>query len=137
MRSKIDWDIPSPELLDRLWSSGFGQIMLDEEHSGVGEQYGVRRTYRLKGISKHMPPADKDLDILQIVRRALVRTYDILGFTHTIDGGKVGLIDGGEIVNDHTYAQVTILLESDVRPHLLQQWDWPGLGELLTPVPNY
>ncbi|MFC4602935.1 hypothetical protein [Rhodococcus kronopolitis] len=134
---KIDWDISSPELIDRLWNSEFGKMMLDKEHSAIGEQYGVRRIYRLTAIAKDLPDSDKELDILQISRRALLRTHDILGFTHTMDGSKVDLLDGKQIVSDFTYSQVTVLLESDVHPHLLTEWDWPDLGEELWPVANY
>lgn len=135
--SNIDWDIPSAELIDNLWASKFGEMMLDKEHAAIGEQYGVRRIYRLSAISKELPASDKDLDVLQIVRRALLRTHDILGYTHTMDGEKVGLLSGEQIVNDLTYMQVTILLESDVRPHLPQLWNWPDLGEELKPVANF
>lgn len=137
LTSNIDWDVSSPELLDRLWDSEYGQMMLDPEHSAIGEQYGVQRTYKLREISDHLPIDDKDLDILQIARRALLRTYDTLGATHTMDGEVVGLIDGGAIVNDFTYSQVTICLESDVNPDLLRSWDWPDLDEALKPVPNF
>ncbi|CCQ46228.1 hypothetical protein ARTSIC4J27_2188 [Pseudarthrobacter siccitolerans] len=135
--SDIDWDISSAELIDRLWDSEFGGMMLDKEHSAIGEQYGVRRVYRLRKISDELPDQDKDLDVLEIVRRALLRTHDLLGFTHTMDGQVVGLLSGEEVANSLTYAQVTILLESDVRPELLQLWNWPDLGEELLPIPNF
>nr|WP_143545530.1 hypothetical protein [Rhodococcus sp. 15-1154-1] len=133
----IPWDTPSPELIDRLWASAFGRMMLDDEHSAIGEQYGVRRVYRLKSIREHLPGDDKDLGILEIARRALMRTYDELGLTHTIDGEVVGLIDGSVIFNDFNYAQVSVLLESDVRPELVEKWKWPDLGEELKPIPNF
>lgn len=135
--SDIDWDISSAELIDRLWDSEFGKMMLDMEHSAIGEQYGVRRIYRLRRISDELPGSDKDLDVLEIIRRALLRTHDLLGFTHTMDGQVVGLLNGEEVVNPFTNAQVTILLESDVRPGLLQLWNWPDQGEELLPVPNF
>lgn len=135
--SNIDWDIPSADLIDTLWDSEFGEMMLDKEHAAIGEQYGVRRTYHLSKISDQLPASDKGLDVLQIVRRALLRTHDILGLTHTIDGEVVGLLSGEQIVNDLTYMQVTILLESDVYPHLPQVWNWPDLGEELRPVANF
>lgn len=135
--SNIDWDIPSAELIDRLWDSDFGKMMLDKEHSTVGEQYGVRRTYRLKRISDTLPAPEKDLDVLEIVRRALLRTHDHLGITHTMGGDVVGLLSGEQIANPFSYNQVAILLESDVRPELPQLWNWPDLGEELEPVPNF
>lgn len=134
---KVDWDISSAELIDRLWDSAFGQMMLDREHSAIGEQYGVRRIYHVRKIAEELPDSDKSLDILEIVRRALVRTHDILGFTHTMDGEEVQLLNGFEIVNKFTHSQVTILLESDVHPHYLQEWEWPDLGEELRPVANF
>jgi hypothetical protein len=112
-------------------------MMLDKEHSAIGEQYGVRRIYRLRKISDELPDSDKDLDVLEIIRRALLRTHDLLGFTHTMDGQVVGLLSGEEVANPSTYAQITILLESDVRPKLLQLWNWPDLGDELLPVPNF
>ncbi|WP_155855710.1 hypothetical protein [Arthrobacter sp. 9MFCol3.1] len=135
--SNIDWDISSAELIDRLWDSEFGKMMLDKEHSAIGEQYGIRRTYRLRKVSDELPPSARELDILEIVRRALLRTHDLLGFTHTMDGEVVGLLSGEEIANSFTYMQVTILLESDVRPDLLQLWNWPDLGKELVPVANF
>ncbi|MDN6299617.1 MAG: hypothetical protein L0J68_04925 [Micrococcaceae bacterium] len=135
--SAVDWDISSAELIDRLWDSEVGKMMLDKEHSAIGEQYGVRRTYRLREIADELLPADKDLDVLEIVRRALLRTHDLLGFTHTMDGQVVGLLSGEEVANSFTYAQVTILLESDVQPELLQSWEWPEFGDELLPIPNF
>lgn len=135
--SDIDWDISSAELIDRLWDSEFGKMMLDKEHSAIGEQYGVRRIYRLRKISDELPDSDQDLDVLEIIRRSLLRTHDLLGFTHTLDGQVVGLLNGEEVASPFTYAQVTILLESDVSPELLQLWNWPDLGAELIPVPNF
>lgn len=133
----IDWDISSAELIDRFWDSDFAKLMLDVEHSAYGEQYGVRRIYRIRQISSDLPESDRGLDIVQIVRRALLRLYDRIGFAHTMDGEKVELMDGGEIVNDFTYNLVTILLESDVNPDLPKRWGWPDLGEELWPVSNF
>lgn len=81
-------------------------MMLDKEHSAIGEQYGVRRVYRLRKISDELPDQDKDLDVLEIVRRALLGIHDLLGFTHTMDGQVVGLLSGEEAANSLTYAQV-------------------------------
>ncbi|MGP9838555.1 hypothetical protein, partial [Arthrobacter sp. 179] len=64
-------------------------------------------------------------------------THDLLGFTHTMDGQVVGLLSGEEVANSFTYAQVTILLESDVQPELLQSWEWPEFGDELLPIPNF
>ncbi|MCD4850790.1 hypothetical protein ACX800_22755 [Paenarthrobacter nitroguajacolicus] len=115
--TKVPHDVPSANLL-KLWThSEAGRMLLDDEHSAIGEQYGVWRKYHIKEISESE-------DVLTMARRGVIRSHDMMAVAHRLYGIDTGYIADDPYISDGALAVVTILLESDLDPTLPSKWGW-------------
>jgi len=110
-------DIKSDALLKFWTESELGKMLLDEEHSAIGEQYGVWRLYHIKELSETE-------DVLTVCRRALSRAFMWLAAAHEILGVRTADLPEKELVAPDALSKVTVLLESDVDPTLFAKWGW-------------
>lgn len=133
----LDWDISSPELLEVWTASDAGKMLLDEERSAIGEQYGIYRIYEVADFRKELPPGEQDLDIMTVIQRSLIRYSDLIGFSHTLDGAKVYCPDFEALLSTEAFYRTTVLLESDVDPTLPSKWGWAKAGYKTISIANY
>jgi hypothetical protein len=112
----LDVDVPCAELLDRFVHSSMGKF-IDEEHSTIGEQFGVRRKWIVDDLT------DSEEEIVSVCHRALARISAVVVSAHEFAGSSMETMpEEGEHV--HSADQVNVLLESDVDPTLLEKWEW-------------
>lgn len=116
---KLPHDVHSKHLLKWFTASELGKLFLDEEHSALGEQYGVWRQYNIAEISKTE-------DVLTMTRRGSIRSHDMLAAAHRLYSVETGNIDDEHLLSKDGLAQVTVLLESDLDPSLPSKWGWHG-----------
>ena len=101
-----------------MWTtSEIGRLLLDEEHSALGEQYGVWRKYNIEVISKTE-------DVLTMTRRGSIRSHDMLAAAHRLYEVETGNIPDDNLLSEDGLAAVTVLLESDMDPTLPSKWGW-------------
>lgn len=118
MTAQIPHDVHSRILLDRWVNSQAGAMFIDPEHSAIGEQFGVWRRYYIPAISGTE-------DVLTVVRRAMARTHDLVALAHSsLFDIPVAPFDDDLGLDADSLAEVTVLLESDVDPSLLETWGW-------------
>jgi hypothetical protein len=113
----IHHDETTAQVLARWLVTPFAKMLLDEEHSAIGEEYGVWRQYFVKELS------DKD-DALKAMWKAVIRTNDFLSSAHHICGFKTFEVPAEELLSPETLSEISILLESDVDPTLHEKWGW-------------
>lgn len=100
---------PSEWVLERLKKRvGF---FLDEEHSQVGEQFGVQRTWVVEELGES--------EVLELCLQALNYFGALVAEAHRLFGAEV----------QHTEMEVDmlrtqVLLETDVDPSLIAKWRW-------------
>lgn len=104
-------DEPSKDILKRTQDTMLGYI-LDEEHSAIGEQLGVRREWIVKELG--------DDEVVSLCDKAWARVGKVVAGAHTLTGVKFEVPP--EAIHDLEVP--SILLESDVDPGLLNKWDW-------------
>jgi hypothetical protein len=114
---KLPHDIPSESLLRWFATTSLGKMFLDEEHSAIGEEYGVWRRYYIDEISKSE-------DVLTTTRRGSIRAHDMLAAAHRLYGLETGNIPDEPLLIPDGLAQTTVLLESDIDPTLPSKWGW-------------
>ena len=68
-------------------------LFVDEAHSAIGEQLGVRRLYFVDDLSK-------DEDVLRASRRALARTSQALAEAHNRLGADHTPATDGDVLDD-------------------------------------
>lgn len=117
LSADVRGDLHSADILRRWSRSDAGLLFLDPEHSAIGEQYGVWRTYWIDEIS------DSE-DVLLVMRRALIRTHDLLVAAHRMYEVDVKPLPDDFYLSAEGLAQVNVLLESDVDPTLPKVWGW-------------
>ncbi|WP_147360325.1 hypothetical protein [Clavibacter lycopersici] len=117
MHADLPHDVPSSELLRRWTSSEAGQLFLDEEHSALGEEYGVWRRYHVAQISETE-------DTLTHLRRGYIRNHDKLRTAHACYGINAPAFDDTLLLSPESLSNVTVLLESDVDQTLWRKWGW-------------
>jgi len=115
--SEVRRDIPSKQILELWQNSPGGRLFLDDERADVGEQYGVWRQYFIKPLS----PTD---DALVACRKAIIRINDALNDAHRLHGAMPYEVPADMLLSNETIRRVTVLLESDVDPSLIQKWGW-------------
>jgi hypothetical protein len=103
-------DIPSEFLLEKARLT-MG-LFLDEEHSEVGEQFGVRREWFVKALS--------DKEVVSACDKAWSRIGKVFSSAHE----QVGRVFDGPSEHGHNIGKVSVLLESDVDPTLPDKWGW-------------
>jgi len=101
--------IPSATLLE-MAKKTFGFV--DEEHSAIDEQYGVRRQWFCKIFG--------DEEIVSACDKAWSRIGKVFAKAHE----QVGREFDGPPEHGHDTSKISLLLESDVDPTLPQKWGW-------------
>lgn len=115
-RKEIPGDITSAEILEVWTNSEAGRMFLDDEHSAIGEQYGVQRQYWIREISNSE-------DVLMSIRRAIIRAHDLLIDAHKMyDMDIKGISD--DCLKPEELAKINVLLEGDLDPTLYKKWGW-------------
>ena len=116
MASDVSHDHTTQEILQRVQATGTG-FFIDEEHSALAEQLGVDRKYWIGQISK-------DEDVLSACRRAFARMTRVMEEAHNMFEMHAGVIDENDILNPAALREITVLLETDVDPGLIDTWGW-------------
>lgn len=101
--------VPSKTLLERAKKS-FGFV--DEEHSAIDEQYGVRRQWFCRIFG--------DEEVVSACDKAWSRIGKVFAKAHE----QVNRIFDGPPEHSHDISKVSVLLESDVDPTLPEKWGW-------------
>jgi len=91
-------------------------FLMDEEHTAIGEQIGVRRIYKVPELS------DSE-DVVTASRRAWSRLSHVVADAHALLGSQSEPIpeDGDD---HHDVDSVALLQETDVDPDAVKRWDW-------------
>ena len=119
MKLAVSWevhpDVPSRDVLARIADVFLGSI-LEEGHSAIGEQLGVRRTWVVEEL-------DPDRDGVSVCHAAWARVSHFVADAHRFAGAYFPTIP--ESTDEgHDVESVNVLLESDVDPTLHQKWGW-------------
>lgn len=114
---EIRGDLHSAAILEHWTESELGRMFLDPGHSAIGEQYGVWRKYWINEVSTTE-------DVLIAIRRALIRTHDLVAVAHGIYEIQVEHIHDDHYLSPESLARVSVLLESDIDPTLPDKWGW-------------
>lgn len=113
---RVSHDEESREWLKRVQKHGTG-LFVDEQHSAIGEQLGVARTYVI-------PQLSTDEDALRASRRAFARMTQVVDAAHTLFGMPSDALEDEQMLNPHDLRHIMVLLESDVDPSLPEKWGW-------------
>jgi hypothetical protein len=108
----------SKEELERLHESSFAALILDKEHSAIGEQLGVERTWVVEELG--------DDEVMSLSTTALNTLGEVVSRAHAKCGSSFHFEK--LIYDDWDRGQVQVLLETDLDPSLAKQW-WSGEGE--------
>lgn len=98
------------ELLEKAKKFIIG-FMLDEAHSVIGEQVGVQREWVVEAIG--------DEEVVTLCTRALLKIGDILKSAHSLYG-----VEFDQSLNLPHISNYQVILESDIKPTLPEQWGW-------------
>lgn len=112
----VKTDVPSHDLLVRLQNDPSNSIFVPPDHPFLGEQLGVKRTYREKTLS-----ADHDVltasDLAwQQVQQVLSDSHDHLNIITDIAAEKC--------LEWHAVQLHDTWLETDADPKLIEKWGW-------------
>lgn len=100
---------PSEWVLERLKNAvGF---FLDEEHSQVGEQFGIQRTWIVEELGES--------EVLGLCLQALNQVGALVVEAHRMFGAEVEYTD-----MELDMLRTQVLLETDVDPSLVEKWGW-------------
>ncbi len=112
---EIDINLPSSVILRHMIETDpFDYI--DAEHSTIGEQLGIRRTWIVEDLGQN------NEDVLNLCHRAWSRISQIVSAAHEFAGAKLPSVEESNDVHDIT--RISVLLESDLDPTLPKQWGW-------------
>lgn len=114
---QVAHDKSSEQALREWQRSEMAGFFLDEDRSDIGYQYGVWRHYFIKELS------DRD-DALVACWKAVIRTNDMLADAHRVCGAVPFGVPAEKLLAVDTLLRVTVLLESDLDPSLLERWGW-------------
>lgn len=87
-------------------------FILDEEHSAIGEQIGVRRLWLVEELG--------DGEVIRLCDRAWSRIGNVVASAHAVLGARFE----PPPEEGHDVEAVRVLLESDVDPSLPRKWGW-------------
>jgi hypothetical protein len=119
-RLNVRHDATSASILEFLQSRWIGSI-LDEGHSAIGEQLGVRRMY-------HVAQLSESDDVLSAAHRAWARMSILLSDAHTLCEAGLNPVPESDVA-EHDVLRVNLLLETDVDPEGPVRWGWVGSGD--------
>lgn len=114
-KSKLGMHVPVPahlpsEYILREHAPKLG--FLDEEHSAIGEEYGVQRTWIVEELGEG--------NVLRLCDQAWSKIGHVLAAAHDFVGRKwVPPPPHG-----HDPARCDLLTETDVDPSLIEKWGW-------------
>lgn len=89
---------------------------VDDEHSFIGEQYGVERTWVV-------PELDRDGEVTRLCHSAWARIVGVIAAAHEFVG-RTHLRVRDEPTAAHDYHSYNVLLESDLDPTAAERWGW-------------
>jgi hypothetical protein len=107
---EFDVDVSSHDLLDLVTT--YPPIPFDPEHPWVGEQMGVRRTWRADELG--------DGEVIGLCDSAWSRIGKVVTAAHLLAGARYE----GPPEDTHDVSQVNVLLETDLNPELIKKWGW-------------
>lgn len=114
MKLAINQELPlftnTSEALELAKNFAIGQF-LDEEHSAIGEQIGVERTWVVEELGPD--------EVLGICIQALNYMGELIAEVHQLFG-----IDSHHEISKLDMKAVQILLETDLDPSLPKEWGW-------------
>lgn len=121
---EIPWYTPSEVILERT-KVAFTGFLIDEDHSAIGEQLGVRRRWKVAELG--------DEEVLTICDRAWLQAAEIVIAAHIFAEPRFDETRSHEEMRApwHDVNKVNVLLESDLDPTLIQNWGWPDWAEEL------
>lgn len=106
---------PSEAVLRFLQGQG---KWVDEHHTFIGEQLGVRRTWKV-------PELDPNAEVMKVCHVAWQRIQDVVAQAHVLIGMSAADVpDAGYEDEAHDVAQYDLLLESDLEPDAMRRWGW-------------
>jgi hypothetical protein len=109
-------DEPSHNLLQRIQNDPSSNVFIDPDHPFIGEQLGVKRTYREKALStEHDVLTASDLAWRQ-VRQVLADSHDHLNIIPDI--AEEACMEWHAVQHHDTW------LETDADPSLIEKWGW-------------
>ncbi|MFI0487204.1 hypothetical protein [Actinomadura sp. 9N215] len=114
-RIDVDHDADSGDILSFIQSKWLGS-MLDEGHSALNEQLGVRRTYLVSEISENE-------DVFTASNRAWSRISSVLSEAHSLLSSSFPAISEADR-QAHDVDHINLLLEMDIDPGALERWGW-------------
>lgn len=114
-KSKLGMLVPVPayhpsEYILRVHAPKLG--LLDEEHSAIGEEYGVQRTWTVRELGEG--------NVLKLCDQAWAKIGHVLSAAHDFIGGKWE----PPSPHGHDPAFCDLLTETDVDPSLVEKWGW-------------
>jgi hypothetical protein len=86
--------------------------LIDDEHSAIGEEYGVERDWFVSELGEG--------NVVDLCNKALTRISDVLDDAHDFAG--IGTVEGEP--PQHSLEHVRVLTESDVDSELPKKWGW-------------
>ena len=110
----LDVDASSASALRNVVAHFTGEY-IDEEHSAIGEQLGVRRVWVVEELT------DTDEDVLVVCHNAWLRIRELVVDAHKLTGMTYPNED--ETNDSHNPNRYNLLLESDLDSSLLTKWD--------------
>jgi len=115
---EVPWYMPSEVILERT-KVAFTGFLIDEDHSAIGEQLGVRRRWKVEELG--------DEEVLTVCDRAWLQAAEIVIAAHIFAEPRFEDRRAGEEMRApwHDVNKVNVLLESDLDSTLLQKWGWP------------
>lgn len=120
MRMKVNHDASSEDIL-RFFQSRMIGFILDEKHSALGEQLGVRRMY-------YVPELSDNEDALTASHRAWSRVSALLSNAHELLGSRFPSVPEEER-ESHDVSTVNLLLEMHIDPDAVVRWGWVDLDD--------
>jgi len=108
---EVSPDMPSQVALE-LAVEQFVGIILDKEHSAIGEQIGVRRLWLVEELGGG--------EVIALCDRAWSRIGNVVASAHALLGARFE----APPEEGHDVEAVRVLLESDIDPSLPTKWGW-------------
>jgi len=116
-RLKLGMELPiSPEMPSGQALAIARRVgLVDEDHAFIGEQAGIRRTWRY-------PELGAEDEIASLCHIAWARVHQVVAAAHSLVGRAMQ--DVPEDPRVHDVSKYDLLLETDLDPSLPDQWGW-------------